>query len=83
MGWEALNFFYNTGFDSNMVFVMDEPWSRPGDYVLLRAMSDLVRVLGVPGRHRPSERLAITPIRVRVYAARQHVLRGDRAARDR
>ena len=24
------------------VFVMDEPWSRPGDYVLLRAMSDLV-----------------------------------------
>jgi aminomethyltransferase len=28
-GWEALNFFYNTGFDANNVFVMDEPWSRP------------------------------------------------------
>ena len=42
MGWEALNFFYNTGFDANNVFVMDEPWSRRGDYVLLRAMSDLV-----------------------------------------
>ena len=38
-GWEALNFFYNTGFDASMVFTMDEPWSRPGDYVLLRAHS--------------------------------------------
>src|SRR5919108_2772153 len=41
-GWEALNFFYNTGFDANNVLFFDEPWSRPGDYVLLRAMTDLV-----------------------------------------
>ena len=41
-GWEALNFFYNTGFDANNVLLLDEPWSRPGDYVLLRALTDLV-----------------------------------------
>ena len=35
-GWEALNFFYNTGFDSDHVLFLDEPWSRPGDFVLLR-----------------------------------------------
>src|SRR4030095_7178072 len=51
-GWEALNFFYNTGFDASMAFTMDEPWSRPCDFVLLRAMHAL------PGRHRPGERLA-------------------------
>jgi aminomethyltransferase len=41
-GWPALNFFYNTELDSSNVLVSDEPWSRPGDYVLLRAMTDLV-----------------------------------------
>jgi aminomethyltransferase len=41
-GWPALNFFFNTGFDSGNQLVSDEPWSRPGDYVLLRAMTDLV-----------------------------------------
>ena len=41
-GWEAVNFFYNTGIDEHNVLFLDEPWSRPGDYVLLRAMTDLV-----------------------------------------
>lgn len=41
-GWPAINFFYNTvvGHDEQIGF--DEPWSRPGDYVLLRALTDLV-----------------------------------------
>jgi aminomethyltransferase len=41
-GWEAINFFFNTGVDANNQIHMDEPWSRPGDYVLLRALTDLV-----------------------------------------
>ena len=41
-GWPAINFFYNTFVTSNGVIGMDEPWSRPGDYVLLRAMTDLL-----------------------------------------
>lgn len=68
-GWEALNFFYNTGFDSNMVFVMDEPWSRPGDYVLLRAMTDLVCASSAcPDDIDPANGWQITPVHVRVYA---------------
>ena len=41
-GWEAVNFFYNTGIDEHNAIFLDEPWSRPGDYVLLKAMTDLV-----------------------------------------
>ena len=69
MGWEALNFFYNTGFDANNVFVMDEPWSRPGDYVLLRAMSDLVCASSAcPDDIDPANGWQVTPVHVRVYA---------------
>jgi aminomethyltransferase len=41
-GWPAINFFFNTGVDEHNAIHMDEPWSRPGDYVLLRALTDLV-----------------------------------------
>ena len=68
-GWEALNLFYNTGFDASNVFVMDEPWSRPGDYVLLRAMNDLVCASSAcPDDIDPANGWQITPVHVRVYA---------------
>ncbi len=41
-GWPAINFFYNTFVGPDDTIGMDEPWSRPGDHVLLRAMTDLV-----------------------------------------
>ncbi len=41
-GWPAINFFYNTRVDDCNTIYLDEPWSRPGDYVLLRALTDLV-----------------------------------------
>lgn len=41
-GWPAVNFFFNTMLDATNALGMDEPWSRPGDYVLLRALDDLV-----------------------------------------
>lgn len=43
-GWMAINFFFNTFLDEHGVMYSDEPWSRPGDYVLLRALTDLVCV---------------------------------------
>ncbi|WP_348529541.1 DUF1989 domain-containing protein [Rhizobium sp. SG_E_25_P2] len=43
-GWEALNYFYNTRVDDHNQLYLDEPWSRPGDYVLMRALTDLVCV---------------------------------------
>ena len=41
-GWPAINFFYNTFVRPDGSVGSDEPWSRPGDYVLLRALTDLV-----------------------------------------
>ena len=41
-GWPAINFFFNTMLDADHCLICDEPWSRPGDYVLLRALEDLV-----------------------------------------
>ena len=43
-GWMAMNLFYNTNIDDNNQLYFDEPWSRPGDYVLMRAMKDMVCV---------------------------------------
>ena len=67
-GWEALNFFYNTAFDRNMQLVSDEPWSRPGDYVMLRAMTDLVCASSAcPDDIDPSNAWEVTDVHVRVY----------------
>jgi len=43
-GWMAINLFFNTGIDDSNQMYFDEPWSRPGDYVLMRATRDLVCV---------------------------------------
>jgi aminomethyltransferase len=71
-GWNALNFFYNTSFDADMILLADEPWSRPGDYVLLRAMSDLVcSSSACPDDIDPANAWECTDVHVRVYPA-QH-----------
>ena len=68
-GWPALNFFYNTEFDPDHVLLNDEPWSRPGDYVLLRAMTDLVCASSAcPDDIDPSNAWEITDVHVRVYS---------------
>jgi aminomethyltransferase len=68
-GWEALNFFYNTDFDSANALIADEPWSRPGDYVLLRAADDLLCASSAcPDDIDPANGWEITDIHVRVYA---------------
>src|SRR3954447_22561535 len=68
-GWEALNFFYNTAFDRDLVMFLDEPWSRPGDYVLLRALDDLVCASSAcPDDIEPSNGWVTTDVHVRVYS---------------
>jgi aminomethyltransferase len=68
-GWEALNFFYNTAFDADLVLTLDEPWSRPGDYVLLRALDDLVCASSAcPDDIDPANGWETTDVHVRVYA---------------
>jgi aminomethyltransferase len=71
-GWPALNFFFNTGFDANNALVSDEPWSRPGDYVLLRALTDLVCLSSAcPDDIDAANAWNPTEIHVRVYPAKE------------
>ncbi len=71
-GWPALNFFFNTSFDAHNLLVSDEPWSRPGDYVLLRAMTDLVCLSSAcPDDVDPANAWNPTEIHVRVYPAKE------------
>ena len=67
-GWPAINFFFNTMLDDTNAIGMDDPWSRPGDYVLLRALSDLVCVsTACPCDIDPANGWNPTDIQVRTY----------------
>ena len=67
-GWMALNFFFNTGFDDANQAFHDNPWSRPGDYVLLQALTDMVCVSSAcPDDIDAANGWNPTDIHVRVY----------------
>ena len=69
-GWEAINFFYNTNLDDDNQLYFEEPWSRPGDYVLLRALTDLVCVSSAcPCDVDAANGWIPTDIHIRVYPA--------------
>ena len=68
IGWPAINFFFNTRIDDHNVLYLDESWSRPGDYVLLRAMTDLVCASsGCPDDIDAANGWNPTDVQVRVY----------------
>lgn len=69
-GWMALNLFFNTAVDDLNVFAFGEPWSRPGDYVLMRALTDLVCVTSAcPCDIDAANGWNPTDIHLRTYAA--------------
>lgn len=72
-GWPAINFFFNTGVDAHSNHLtMDEPWSRPGDYVLLRAMDELVCAnTSCPDDIDPANGWVPTDIHIRIYSAKE------------
>ncbi|MEO8243163.1 MAG: DUF1989 domain-containing protein [bacterium] len=68
-GWMAVNLFFNTAIDGHGVLISDEPWTRPGDYVLFRALTDLVCVSSsCPDDTTPANGWNPTDIHVRTYA---------------
>ncbi len=68
-GWPAINYFFNTLLDDTHAIGMDEPWSRPGDFVLLRALTDLVCVsTACPCDVDPANGWNPTDIQLRTYA---------------
>ncbi|MGQ0457948.1 MAG: DUF1989 domain-containing protein [Hyphomicrobium sp.] len=67
-GWPAINFFYNTNVDAHNNIWSDEPWSRAGDYVLMRALTDLVcGASSCPDDIDPANGWKLSEILVRVY----------------
>lgn len=71
-GWPAINFFFNTMLDQTHSIQSDEPWSRPGDFVLLKAQTDLVCVsTGCPSDINPANGWNPTDIQVRVYGEQE------------
>ena len=67
-GWPAINFFFNTMLDDTNAIGMDDPWSRPGDFVLMRALTDLVCFsTACPCDIDPANGWNPTDIQVRVY----------------
>jgi aminomethyltransferase len=71
-GWEAINFFYNTSIDGQNQVIFDESWSRPGDYVLMKALTDLVCVSSAcPDDIDPGNGWNPTDIHVRTYSDKQ------------
>jgi aminomethyltransferase len=71
-GWMAINFFFNTSLDDHGVMYADEPWSRPGDYVLLRALTDIVCVSSAcPDDTTAANGWNPTDIHVRTYSGKE------------
>jgi aminomethyltransferase len=68
-GWPAINFFYNTNVDARNAIWFDEPWSRAGDYVLMRALDELVcGASACPCDIDAANGWMLTPVQLRVYA---------------
>ncbi len=67
--WPAINFFWNTWIDPHHHNLMtEESYSRPGDYVAMRAMDDLVCVTtACPDDLDPINGWNPTDIHVRIY----------------
>ena len=71
-GWMAINFFFNTNIDATNQMYFDEPWSRPGDYVLFRALKDMVCVSSAcPCDVDPANGWNPTDIHLRIYPAKE------------
>jgi aminomethyltransferase len=73
IAWPAINLFFNSWImPTDNRLRSDEAWSRPGDYVVFRALTDLICVsTACPDDIDPINNWNPTDIHVRVYAADQ------------
>ncbi|MCS5557948.1 MAG: DUF1989 domain-containing protein, partial [Oceanospirillaceae bacterium] len=77
-GWPAVNFFFNTGYDDYDQHSSCQPWTRPGDYVLLQAKVDLIcGSTACPDDTTPANGWNPTDIHVRIYAADNDLKKGN------
>jgi len=84
--WPAINFFWNTWIDPHShQLLTEESFSRPGDYVVMRALEDLICVsTACPDDIDPINGWNPTDIHVRIYAPQTPISRaiGFRAKED-
>ena len=73
--WPAINLFFNSWIlPNNNRLQSDEAWSRPGDFVVLRALTDLVCVTtACPDDIDPINGWNPTDIHVRIYPKEQPI----------
>ena len=75
-GWPAINFFFNTILDDTNALSLDDPWSRPGDYVMLKALTDLLCIsTGCPCDVDAANGWNPTDIQVRTYKSQENFKR--------
>ncbi len=67
--WPAINFFFNSSIETHdNHLISEEAWSRPGDYVVMQALTDLVCVsTACPDDIDPINGWNPTEIHVRIY----------------
>lgn len=68
--WSAINFFFNSAIQaSDNHLISEEAWSRPGDYVVMQALTDLVCVsTACPDDVDPINGWNPTEIYIRIYS---------------
>ncbi len=75
-GWPAINFFWNTWVDPHHHLQTAESWSRPGDYVAMKALDDLVCVsTACPDDIDPINGWNPTDVHVRIYRPETKITR--------
>ncbi|MGB1156217.1 MAG: DUF1989 domain-containing protein [Alphaproteobacteria bacterium] len=74
--WPAINLFWNTWLGANHQIMTEESWSRPGDYIVMEAMQDLVGVsTACPDDIDPINGWNPTDILVRIYGEKERISR--------
>lgn len=74
--WPAINFFWNTWIDEHQHLLTEESHSRPGDYVALEALDDLVCVsTACPDDIDPINGWNPTDVHVRIYRPETRITR--------
>ncbi|MEM7461472.1 MAG: DUF1989 domain-containing protein [Pseudomonadota bacterium] len=74
--WPAINFFFNSWIDDTNAIASDEAWSRPGDYVVMQALTDLVCVsTACPDDVDPINGWNPTDVHVRIYEENANITR--------
>lgn len=76
--WSTVNLFFNTNIENCGALSSDVSWSRPGDYVLMRALTDLICVSSAcPDNVYPSNGWDPTDIHIRVYGSENKFYRSN------